>query len=91
VAETRGGFAGHAAPANVLLKRRHAASDNKTNIPVPIFLISRFLLKKGAATAASMRDPSRCVRETCRFHFEFTTIHPTKGFRLASQNRFNAA
>ena len=24
VAETRGGFAGHAAPANGLLKRRHA-------------------------------------------------------------------
>jgi hypothetical protein len=46
VAETRGGFAGHAAPANVLLKRRHAASDNKTDIPVPIFPISGFCSKK---------------------------------------------
>jgi hypothetical protein len=35
-------FTGRAAPANVLLKRRYAASDNKTNIPVPIFPISRF-------------------------------------------------
>ncbi len=32
-----GGFAGWAAPANVQLKCRHAASDNETNIPVSIF------------------------------------------------------
>jgi hypothetical protein len=61
VAETRGGFAGHAAPANVLLKRRHAASDNKTDVPVPIFPISGSLLKKSAATAASMRVACRAV------------------------------
>src|ERR1700730_14122271 len=39
LAETRGGFAGHAAPANALLKRRHAASGNKTNFQLSIFPI----------------------------------------------------
>jgi hypothetical protein len=81
VAETRGGFAGHAAPANVLLKRRHAASDNKTNIPVPIFPISRFCSKKGAATAASMHDRVAWSRNL-PISFELTTAHPTKDFRL---------
>jgi hypothetical protein len=37
------------APANVLLKRRHAASNNKTNIQVTIFPHSRFLFFKSAA------------------------------------------
>jgi hypothetical protein len=34
------------APANVLLKRRHAASDNKTNIQVSIFPDFRSYFKK---------------------------------------------
>jgi hypothetical protein len=53
MAETRWSFAGPMAPANVLLKRRHAASDNKTNIQVSIFPNSRSLILKSAATATS--------------------------------------
>jgi hypothetical protein len=41
-----GGFAGRAAPANVLPKRRHAASDNKTYIQAWIFPNSPFLILK---------------------------------------------
>jgi hypothetical protein len=39
-----GGFAGRTAPANVLLRRRHAASDNKTNNPRSIFPNSRLVI-----------------------------------------------
>jgi hypothetical protein len=45
-----GGFAGRAAPANVQLERRHAASENKTDIQVSIFLNSRLLFSKRLAT-----------------------------------------
>jgi hypothetical protein len=52
LAETRGGFAGHAARANALLKRRHAASDNKTNFQLSIFPILGLFSQKRSATAA---------------------------------------
>ena len=91
VAETRGGFAGHAAPANGLLKRRHAASDNKTGIPAPIFPISRFLLKKGAATAASMRDRVAWRSQNLPLSFQLTTAHPADDFRLPHTIVFNTA
>ncbi len=37
-----GGFAGRTAPANLLLKRGRAASNNKTDIEVSIFPNPRF-------------------------------------------------
>jgi hypothetical protein len=54
-----GGFAGGAAPANVQLKRRHAASDNKTNIPAWIFRMLVFSTQRHAATASCV---TCCVR-----------------------------
>jgi hypothetical protein len=52
-----GGFAGGAAPANVQLKRRHAASDNKTNIPAWIFPNARLFYSKTRC--------DRFVRDVC--------------------------
>jgi hypothetical protein len=50
MAETLWRFRRRAAPANVQLERRPAASDNKTEIQVSKFLNSRFYFQKRLAT-----------------------------------------
>jgi hypothetical protein len=77
LAETRGGFAGHAARANAPLKRRHAASGNKTNFQLSIFPILGLFSQKRSATAAGT-----CVTCTQRS----STAHAIVPMR-ANENR----
>jgi hypothetical protein len=75
-----GGFAGGAAPANVQLTRRNAASDNKTNIPAWIFPNARLLYSKTRCDRF-VRDVLRAFAKLAA-SFELKTAHPTKDLRL---------
>ena len=55
-----GGFAGRTAPANLLLKRGHAASNNETDIPVSIFPTLCFLTLKTVLPASFPRIDDAC-------------------------------
>ena|SRR6202795_3543360 len=70
-----GGFAGRTAPANVLLKRRYGASDNKTNIQVSIFPNSRFLFSRTCC------DRSFFMRDACSIN-EMHSDSPQSGTML---------